>query len=122
MSKYGAKKVSVDGFIFDNRAEASYYIYLQKLKSKGIVKEFLMQKSYVLLEKFSHPGTGEIIRSIKYILDFEVYYSDGHVEIVDVKGMQTEAFKLKAKLFMNRYKIPLKLVKWDEKNKKFIEV
>ncbi|AFM70865.1 hypothetical protein EHR_09810 [Enterococcus hirae ATCC 9790] len=33
------------------------------------------------------------------------------VKVVDVKGMQTKDFKIKAKLFCHRYQVPLILAK-----------
>ena len=123
MNKYNAKKVEIDGIIFDSRAEGRYYEHLLDLMHDGVVESFEMQKSYTLLDKFPHPKTGKTIRAIKYITDFEVIYSDGRVEVVDVKGfMKNPVFLLKAKLFMFRYQVPLLVVKYDSKTKTFVEV
>ena len=123
MNKYNAKKVTVDGITFDSVAESRYYKYLLGLIAAGEVESFEMQKSYTLLDKFPHPKTGKTIRAIKYMPDFEVIYSDGRVEVVDVKGfMKNPVFLLKAKLFMFRYQVPLLVVKWDSKTKTFVEV
>ncbi len=123
MSKYNAKKVTIDGITFASRAEGMYYEHLLDLMHDGVVESFEMQKSYTLLDKFPHPKTGKTIRAIKYIPDFEVIYSDGRVEVVDVKGfMKNPVFLLKAKLFMFRYQVPLLVVKWDSKTKTFVEV
>lgn len=122
MSKYGAKKVTIDGITFDSKAESFYYKYLLGLMESGVVESFEMQKPYTLLDKFPHPKTGKTIRAIKYVPDFEVIYTDGRVEVVDVKGMQTDVFRMKCKLFMFRYQIPLVLVKYNRTTKKFIEV
>ena len=43
------------------------------------------------------------VRGISYIADFRVEYDDGRIEIEDVKGVETEAFKLKRKLFEAAY-------------------
>ncbi|CAK0771112.1 conserved hypothetical protein [Gammaproteobacteria bacterium] len=49
---------------------------------------------------------------ITYRADFRVTYADGHQEIEDVKGMETEIFKLKKKLFDYKYPdLTLKIVK-----------
>ena len=122
MSKYGAKKVTIDGITFDSKAEGRYYKYLIGLLNEGVVESFEMQKPYTLLDKFPHPKTGKTIRAIKYVPDFEVIYTDGRVEVVDVKGMQTDVFRMKCKLFMFRYQIPLVLVKYNRTTKKFVEV
>jgi len=122
MNKYNAKKVEIDGIVFDSRAEGRFYEHLLDLMHDGVVESFEMQKPYTLLDKFPHPKTGKTIRAIKYVPDFEVIYTDGRVEVVDVKGMQTDVFKLKCKLFMFRYRIPLVLVKYNRTTKKFVEV
>lgn len=123
MNKYNAKKVTVDGITFDSVAESRYYKYLLGLLNEGVVESFEMQKSYTLLDKFPHPKTGKTIRAIKYVPDFEVIYTDGRVEVVDIKGfMKNPVFLLKAKLFMFRYQVPLLVVKWDSKTKTFVEV
>ena len=123
MSKYGAKKVTIDGITFDSKAEGRYYEHLLKLKKTGAVEDFEMQKAFTLLDRFAHPQTGRIVRAVTYRADFEVYYTDGRVEVVDVKGfMKNPVFLIKQKLFMFRYQIPLVIVKWDAKTKTFVEV
>ena len=122
MNKYNAKKVEIDGIVFDSRAEGRFYEHLLELMHDGVVESFEMQKPYTLLDKFPHPKTGKTIRAIKYVPDFEVIYTDGRVEVVDVKGMQTDVFRMKCKLFMFRYQIPLVLVKYNRTTKKFVEV
>lgn len=122
MSKYGAKKVTIDGITFDSRSEGRYYEHLLKLKKTGAVEDFEMQKAFTLLDRFAHLQTGRIVRAITYKADFEVIYADGHVEVVDIKGFLTPEFKIKAKMFMFRYQIPLVLLKWSAKDKNFVEV
>ena len=121
MSKYGAKKVTIDGITFDSKAEGRYYEHLQKLKKSGVVDDFAMQKVFTLLDKFAHPQTGKTVRAVTYRADFEVYYSDGRVEVVDIKGFMTPEFRIKAKMFMFRYQVPLVLLKWSTATKKFVE-
>ena len=123
MNKYNAKKVEIDGIVFNSRAEGRFYEHLLELMHDGVVESFEMQKAYTLLDKFPHPKTGKTIRAIKYVPDFEVIYTDGRVEVVDIKGfMKNPVFLLKAKLFMFRYQIPLVIIAWDIKTKTFVEV
>ena len=123
MNKYNAKKVEIDGIVFDSRAEGRFYEHLLDLMHDGVVESFEMQRPYTLLDKFPHPKTGKTIRAIKYVPDFEVIYTDGRVEVVDIKGfMKNPVFLLKAKLFMFRYQVPLLVVKYDSKTKTFVEV
>ena len=123
MNKYNARKVTIDGITFDSQSEGRYYQHLLGLMESGVVESFEMQKPYTLLDKFPHPKTGKTIRAIKYVPDFEVIYTDGRVEVVDIKGfMKNPVFLLKAKLFMFRYQIPLVIIAWDRKTKTFVEV
>ena len=122
MNKYGAKKVEIDGHVFDSRLEGRYYEHLLYLMNDGVVESFEMKKSYTLLDKFPHPKTGKTVRAIKYTPDFEVIYADGHVEVVDTKGMKTRDFIMRCKMFMFRYQIPLVIIAWDSKTKTFVEV
>mgnify|MGYP005606172861 FL=1 len=121
-NKYGSKKVEIDGHIFDSRLEGRYYEHLLYLMNDGVVESFEMKKSYTLLDKFPHPKTGKTVRAIKYTPDFEVIYADGHVEVVDTKGMKTRDFIMRCKMFMFRYQIPLVIIAWDRKTKTFVEV
>lgn len=49
---------------------------------------------------------------MKYVADFVVRYKDGTEKVIDVKGMQTQVFRMKAQMFIKRYG-PLYLVKRD---------
>lgn len=115
------KKTEVDGIIFDSEMESKYYTHLKDLIAKGIVRSFVRQPEYILQEKFivvdgevifgSHPEFEKIkrktkaltVQAIKYKSDFEVTYVDGHVEIVDPKGVATADFELKRKMFLCNY-------------------
>jgi hypothetical protein len=99
--KYRNKIVSLDGHRFDSQKEAQFYSELKILKSKGIVKKIELQPKFLLQEGFTK--NGERYRPINYYADFRVTYSDGSVEIVDVKGTKTNVYKLKKKLFEKKY-------------------
>lgn len=102
MSKFHNKKTIVDGILFDSQMESHYYLYLKELKEQGVVVDFKLQPVFILQEGFSKDG--KRIQPIKYIADFEVTYNDGHVEIIDVKGKITEAFRIKRKIFLYKYR------------------
>lgn len=84
-SKYGNKKKVVDGIKFDSIDESEYYLYL---KRRGLT--FTMQNRYTILDKFSYMG--RLVRPIVYKDDFRV----GNY-IIDIKGKETDHFKLKCK-------------------------
>lgn len=102
MSKFHNKKTIVDGILFDSQMESHYYLYLKELKEQGVVVDFKLQPVFILQEGFYKDG--KKIQPIKYIADFEVTYNDGHVEIIDVKGKITEAFKIKRKILLYKYR------------------
>ena|SRR5574337_382823 len=102
--KFGAVKTVIDGIKFDSKAEALYY---QLHKHDEGMK---MQETFVLMDKFRL--NGKAYREIAYVPDFTFYDDEGNlIKIVDVKGMQTSGFKIKAKLFANRYGMQITVAK-----------
>jgi len=99
--KYRAKKVEIDGVKFDSKKEANYAKHLALLAQQGLVDTITYQPRYVLQEKFNKNGIH--FRAINYVADFAVVYSDGHVEVVDVKGFRTPVYKIKRKMFELKY-------------------
>lgn len=109
-SKYNNVKTEVDGIKFDSKKEAEYYCQLKLLKQAGEIKDFGLQPKYELQPSFKKNGTTH--RSITYIADFVIDNNDGTTDIVDIKGVETQVFKIKKKLF--EYKYPdknLKIIK-----------
>lgn len=98
-SKYRNQPVIVDGIRFDSKAEARYYSQLKIRKLAGDIKFFLRQVPFDL------PG------GVKYRLDFMVFENDDTVRCVDVKGTQTQMFKLKKKQVESLYPVEIELVK-----------
>jgi hypothetical protein len=109
MTKYHAKLTIIDGIKFASKKEASRYAELKLLQKAGIIKTFSLQPEFVLQEGYRRKD-GKAIRAIKYIADFKVEYPDGHIEIEDTKGMQTDVFKLKRKLLEAKYDLILKIL------------
>lgn len=101
MSKYRARKITIDGITFDSRAEANYYSTLKILQKAGEVESFELQPTYILQDGFKR-GKRKI-QPITYKADFLVTYSNGKQEIVDVKGVKTEVYRIKKKLFEYKY-------------------
>lgn len=113
-SKYLAKKVEIDGHLFDSKTEADYYLYLLEQKEKEKIDHFELQPTFELQPSFKK--NGKLFRKIEYIADFEVFHLDGRIDVIDVKGMITPEFSLKRKLF--EFKFPDKeliLMKYVEK-------
>lgn len=109
-SKYGNQKTVVDGIEFDSKKEAEYYCQLKLLKKAGEIKDIGLQPRFELQPAFEKNGVK--YRPITYIADFVITNNDGTTEIVDVKGAETQVFKIKQKLFEYMYPdLSLKVVK-----------
>lgn len=111
-----------DGFVFDSFAESKFYEHLKIKQKNGDVLSFEMQKVFEIQPKYRHPKNNKMVRAIKYIPDFVIEYKNGDKEVVDVKGFQTDVFKMKMKMFMYKYGIPLVLVKYNKSKDSFVEI
>ena len=98
--KYGNIKTELDGIMFDSRKEANYYATLKVREKAGEINDLILQPRFLLQEAFDK--NGQHYRKIEYIADFE-YEQDGETRVIDVKGMKTDVFKLKQKLFEYKY-------------------
>jgi hypothetical protein len=112
-SKYKSKKVQVDGHVFDSKIEARYYEQLKWLQEHNQILFFRLQPRYLLQDSFRKDG--KTYRKIEYIADFEVHHLDGSIEVIDVKGYETEVFKIKRKLFEKKYPHKLSIVTYVKK-------
>ena len=110
--KYNAQKTKVDNFTFDSKMEADYYKML-KLKMRLTVIKHIDVHPIVTIE------------GIRWKIDFIIYYPNGKIEAIDIKGFQTAQFKDRRKLFDILHPLaPLKIItrkggKWyasDDKN------
>lgn len=106
--KYNNKRVTCDGILFQSIAEKDYYLHLKQLKAMKVVSYFLMQVPFLL------PG------GVKYRLDFLVFYTDGKVDHVDVKGSVTKEFKIKKRQVEDLYPVKINCVK--KKGNYFVEM
>lgn len=101
MSKYRAKKTTVDGITFDSKAESRRYTDLRLLEKAGIISDLELQPLFRLQDGFTD-GKGTRHRSIDYVADFR-YIEDGRTVVEDVKGMRTPVYKLKKKLLLKQH-------------------
>ena len=100
MSKYHNKKTTVGGISFDSRAEANRYCELMLLLERGEIRNLKLQPEFTLTEAFITP-TGIREKRMCYRADFS-YEQDGRTVVEDVKGVRTEAYKIKRKLLADR--------------------
>lgn len=100
--KFNAKKVNDNGQTFASKLEYQYYLFLLQEIQRGVVVFFLRQTPFHL------PG------GVKYIADYLVFYADGTCRVVDVKGVETDTFKMKKKLVESLYPIEIDIIKRGE--------
>lgn len=103
MTKYRNKKAtSRDGYEFASKLERNRYEELRLLEQAGQIKNLQLQPEFVLLEGF-RDRQGNYHRPIKYRADFAYY--EGVLPVVEEsKGFETQAWKLKQKLFLAKYR------------------
>ncbi|ERJ25875.1 DUF1064 domain-containing protein [Campylobacter concisus] len=88
---------------FDSAKEWRRNKELETLQRVGEISElnrqvpFVLMPSYTISDETTKQGF-RTVREIRYIADFTYRLKDGTRIIEDVKGMQTDVFKLKRKL------------------------
>lgn len=109
MNKYRNKKVIVEDYVFDSLQESKRYKELKLLLRAGQISNLELQPHFLLQDSFKK--NGKTYRKIEYIADFK-YIENGKTIVEDVKGIQTDVFKLKHKLFEKKYPdLELRIIK-----------
>jgi hypothetical protein len=124
VSKYGNRKVKLNGHCFDSVAERNRYLVLDSWRQHGEIKELELQPKFLLQEGFVYNGKNE--RAINYIADFKYIDTKTNQTIIeDVKGVATPEYKIKRKLFLNKYgenlvfkEIPANKITWGKNREK----
>jgi hypothetical protein len=99
--KYHNKKVMIDGHWFDSKREAAYYSELKMLKMARVVADIELQPVFELQPGFKRDG--KKVLPITYRADFKVTYTDGRIQVIDVKGMRTQQYILRKKMLLFKY-------------------
>ncbi len=96
------EKRTYNNIVFDSTLEMRYYrdVILPKMES-GDVVDCKLQVPYQLQEKFKHDN--KTVLPIIYVADFVVTYKNGHITVIDTKGMPDSVALLKRKLFWYKY-------------------
>lgn len=101
-SKYHNAKTCVDGITFDSKLESKRYRELKIMENQGIIKDLVLQPSYELIPKFIKEN--KIYRKTCYKADFSYFdLKQGKTIVEDVKGVKTDVYMLKNKLFEYLY-------------------
>lgn len=115
MNKYRSGKLTIDGMTFDSHKEYHRYCQLYLLSKMGEVSELQRQVKFVLIptqreasksfymrgEKKGQPREGKLIeKEVAYYADFVYRDNQGRLIVEDVKGVRTEAYKIKRKMML----------------------
>lgn len=93
--KFKAQPTKRDGIRFDSKKEARFYDELKFAQRSGLVLFFLRQVPFDL------PG------NVKYRCDFQVFYKDGSVSFIDVKGHRTKEYIARKKMVEAIYPVTI---------------
>lgn len=125
-SKYGNKKVVVDGIEFDSRKEGNYYLYLKQLQDNGEIANLRLQVPYEIIPAVWGEKTVQLktkTKTVQYSIQRATYYvadfvyidvKTGTEHVVDVKGRTaplTKEFQLKQKMMRAFLGITVEIVR-----------
>lgn len=101
MNKYRNKKMVLNGRVYDSKKEMLRALQLKQMEKMGMISDLQEQVRFTLQESFVN-NCGKKIREICYVADF-VYNENGKQIVEDCKGIRTDVFKIKHKMFEKRY-------------------
>lgn len=99
-NKYNAKKVEYNGIKFDSAFELKCWQYLEQLVKEDKIINLNRQVKFELLPANS------LYRAVNYVADFTFYVGDRYI-VADAKGLVLPEFKIKQKIFFDKYKYPI---------------
>ncbi len=105
----GTRRKVVQGICFRSTLEADCYQLLRLWQDAGLIQGLELQPKFVLQVAFRSPGIKRQIQAITYRADFSftaVKHSRwmiGERVVIEAKGWKTEPFKLRRKMFLNKY-------------------
>lgn len=100
-NKYGNKSFVKNGIRYASTLEYNHWLGYQDMLKKGEIAQYEFQKRFVLQDGFIE--NGKKIRAITYIADHYIVHNDGQKEVIDSKGVETQNFRNKRKMFKLRY-------------------
>lgn len=93
-----------DGRVYHSKAEMNAAMQLDFQLRAGLIRRWTPQVPYPIIVNG--------VRVCKVVIDFEVEALDGLIEAIEVKGHETELYRLKAKLLKACYpRLAYKVVK-----------
>jgi ferredoxin-fold anticodon binding domain-containing protein len=108
--KYRNVKATIDGIVFDSKAEARRWGELTLMQRAGDISDLKRQVPFVLSPAVKL-GT-RMKPALKLIVDFQ-YFDEhaGKTILEDTKGVVTEAFRIKLHLLKDKYGMEVRLTK-----------
>jgi hypothetical protein len=101
-NKYGAKKIEINGHVFDSKREAEYYKMYKKMVDDGEIVGLELQQCFTLIPPFTN-WEGKKVRPCHYTADFLLTMPDGKKRVIEVKGFRTRDYTLRRKMFEYKY-------------------
>ena len=89
-NKFNAERQTFDGRSYHSKKEADYAVQLAWLQKAGEIKEITPQFKIDIRVNGKHISN--------YFIDFRVEYTDGRIELIEVKGFATPEWILKFRL------------------------
>lgn len=110
-SKYGNKRVPVDGIMFDSIKEAKRYQALRLEERAGHIFDLQLQVPFEITAVAKKDGARKVVA--KYLADFTYWRNqangDALLIVEDAKGVRTDVFNLKKKLVEHEHGIEILL-------------
>lgn len=108
-SKYGSRKVTINGITYDSIKEANRAKKLSLLEREGTIQKLQRQVKYQLIP--TQRINGKVVeRPCTYIADFVYEDKDGNFHMEDSKGCRTKDYVIKRKLMLYLFGIQIEEV------------
>lgn len=108
--KYRAKPCVIEGIRFASQREGRRFLELRMLEKAGEIRELELQPRFPLYAL--RASNGEVIKVADYVADFQFREGrDGALVVEDVKGMPTETYRLKKRIFEAQYGMQIREVR-----------
>ena len=105
-NKYHNKKTIYNGIKFDSLKERNYYMILKNYEKNGRIRDLKTQVPFELIPTYKI--NGKTVRKTQYYADFTyVSTNDNKIHVVDTKGVRTQVYKIKKKMFEYKYKLEI---------------
>lgn len=112
-SKYNvvtASRRTMDGIVFASKMEMDRYSQLKLMEKGSLIRDLQLQPRFELLPAFERNGRHFL--PINYVGDFAYYDCETKKRVVEeVKGVETEVWKIKRKLFHFKHNMELRVIK-----------